>query len=565
MKKLKINNRYRIISIIILIIAGINILSSVKFFRIDLTSEKKYTLSEKSKNIVKTLSDPVYFHIYLAGDLPISFKRLQRSTLEILDELKAYNKKNIQFKLVNLNDIKDQKERQSIFTDLAEKGIQPTNINIRDKEGGYIQKIVLPGVLATFNGKEVIINILENNPTLSGDENLNQSIENLEYKFTEAIYRLTIDEKEKIAFIEGHGELNEYEVADITRELAEQYQIDRVTINGINKILNPYSLVIIAKPLMPYNEKDKFIIDQYLMDGGKICWFLENGEVFSDSLAKYGQTICIPTDVNLSDQLFRYGIRINPVLLNDLQCALIPINTSLPGQPSKFVPAPWLYFPLLNGNPKHPITKNLNLVKAEYINTIDTVGESSGQKKTVLLRSSMYSKLKSIPSQISLSEVMEENNDQEFNNKFLPLAVLIEGKFESVFKNRMLNDFIKDKTEYKELSDNSKMVIIADGDIIKNNVRQKPDGIMIEPLGYDRYTNQTYGNKDFIINLINYMVEDNGLIELRSRSIELRLLDKQKVNKYRIIIQLVNIIIPVVLIIIFGILYSIYRQKKYAK
>jgi len=565
MIKIKTNNRYINLIIILIIIIVINIVTSYKFFRIDLTSEKRYTLSDKSTTIVKNISEPIYFHIYLAGDLPISFKRLQRATTELLNELKAYNKKNIQYKLINLSEINNNKERQNLFNELAEKGVQPTNVNIRDKEGGYIQKIVMPGVLATLNGKEVVINILENNPALSGDENLNNSIENLEYKFLEAINRLISDKKEKIAFIEGHGELDEYNVADITRELSKQYKIDRVAINSINKILDQYSLIIIAKPTKLYNKKDKFIIDQFLMNGGKILWFIESGKVFADSLAKYGQTISLINDVNLTDQLFRYGVRINPVLVNDIQCALIPINTSLPGQPSKFVPAPWLYFPLINGNPIHPITKNLNMVKAEYINTIDTVGESVRLKKTILLRSSKYCEIKSIPSRISLAEAIEKIDNIKFNYKYLPLAILVEGRFESVFKNRMLNDFINDKNQYKELSNVTKMVVVADGDIIKNNIRQKPNGIMIEPLGYDRYTNQTYGNKEFILNTINYLVDKTELIELRSRNIELRLLDKQKVNKYRIIIQLINIIIPVILITIFGILYTIYRHKKYTR
>ncbi len=564
MKIKNLKNRYFYLLIIIIAIIATNLISSLKFFRIDLTSEQRYTLTEKSKEIVKNLSEPVYFHIYLAGDLPLSFKRLQRSTNELINELKAYNKKNIQFKFINLNDIKDKTEREAIFTELTNKGIQPTNINLHDEDGGLIQKIVLPGVIVTFSSKEVVLNILENNPALNGEENLNQSIENLEYKFVDAIYRLTKDKKEKIAFIEGHDELNEYQVADITRELSDQYVIDRVTINGIHHILDPYSLIIIADPETPYNEKDKFIIDQYLMNGGKLLWLLDAGEVFPDSLAKYGNTFCIPKDVNLSDQLFRYGVRINPVIINDVQCALIPVNSTMSGQPSKFVPAPWLYFPLLNGNPNHPITKNLNMVKAEYANTIDTVGETQEQVKTILLKSSMYCKLKTIPSQISLSEVMESSEKQNFNLCYLNIAVLIEGKFESVFKNRMINDYISENSTFKEISNDTKMVIIADGDIIKNNVRHKANGIMIEPLGYDRYTNQTYGNKDFIVNSVNYLVEKSGLIELRSRSIKLRLLNKQAVAKYKVLIQLINIIFPVLIIIIFGVIYNLYRNNKYS-
>lgn len=557
-------NKYFRIIVVISVIIIINLLCSLKYFRIDLTSEKKYTLSPTALKIIKSLDEPVYFHVYLDGDLPAGFKRLQRSVSELLDEFKAYNKKNIQFKFINLNDIKDEKEKQSIIEVIVNKDIQPVNINVRDKNGGTTQKLIFPGIIVAYSGRDISLNILENNQLLSGEENLNNSIENLEYYFIYAINRIIKTKKQKIAFIEGHGELNEYEVADITRELSQDYKIDRVTINGLSGVLKEYSLIIIAAPVEMFNEKDKFIIDQYLMQGGKILWYLDAVEVFADSLAKYGTTYGVPVDVNLEDMLFRYGLRINPVLVQDEQCAIIPVNTSMPGQASKFVPAPWLYFPLLTGNLNHPITKNLNLIKSEYLNTIDTVGENKELKKTVLLQSSMYSRIKRMPSYISLSEVMENQGEIDFNMQFLPVALLLEGRFESVFRNRKISNFTNNIKDFKDKSLPTKMIVIADGNIIRNNIRQKPDGLLIEPIGYDRYTNQTYGNKDFILNTVSYLTDESGLIELRSRTITLRLLNKPVVAKNRFLIQILSVFLPVAIVILFGIIYHLFRIRKYS-
>ena len=342
------------------------------------------------------------------------------------------------------------------------------------------------------------------------------------------------------------------------------YNIDRVTINGIDNILDNYELIVVAKPGLPYNENDKYIIDQFIMNGGKVFWLIDAVGVFTDSLAKYGTTFGFYNDVNLNDQLFQYGIRINPILVQDIQSAIIPVNTSLPGSPSKFVPAPWYYHPLIIGLQEHPITNNLSMIKAEYINSIDTVGENNDVKKSVLLRSSRLSKIKNIPARISLSEVMEEIPENYFTTGYVPLAILLEGQFKSNFINRNIKNYTSNTNKFKELSVPNKMLIVADGDIIRNNVRERADGRMIEPLGYDRYTNQIYGNKEFIINAVNYLLAESELINLRSRTLEMRLLDNQKIIESRFLIQVVNIIIPIALLIIFGIIYNFYRKKVYA-
>jgi ABC-2 type transport system permease protein len=295
------------------------------------------------------------------------------------------------------------------------------------------------------------------------------------------------------------------------------------------------------------------------MKGRSILWLVEAVYVETDSLSTQGNTIAFFHPVNLEDQLFKYGVRINPVLVEDYQSAIIPVV----GQKGDFVPTPWLYYPLINGNPEHPITRNLNMIKAEYINTIDTVGEDN-IKKTIILYSSNLSRIKSTPAQISISEVMYGPDETDFNTGYLPLGILLEGNFESVFKNRDLSQFSVRKAGFIEISRPAKMIVIADGDIIKNKISQKPNGVFIEPLGYDRYTNQTYGNKDFILNAVNYLVEGPGIIELRSREIELRLLNRKKIADENFKWQLINLVAPCIVVIVFGILYNFRRKQKYS-
>jgi ABC-2 type transport system permease protein len=404
-----------------------------------------------------------------------------------------------------------------------------------------------------------------NNPAFSAEQNLNNSIQGLEYEFVDAIRKITTKKRKRIAFIEGQGELDEYYTGDITRALNEYYDIDRVTIKEYVNILEPYDAIIIAGPTQEYTEKSKFIVDQYIMNGGKVLWFLESIQVSMDSLSTHSSTFALMNDVNLRDQLFKYGVRVNPNIIQDVQCAVIPVNTAVQGSQPKFAPAPWLYFPLLVAPDNNPITKNLNMIKAEFPSVIDLL-ENSGVNKKVILSSSANSRVLNIPLLVSLQEVKEQLDPRDFNQTNNPVAVVLEGRFESVFKNRLINQYLNgQQLEFKEKSEPTKMIVVSDADIIRNDIRRRADGMFITPLGYDRYTKQTYGNKEFVMNAVHYLIDESGILDMRSREFKLRLLDKSKILEERTKWQLMNVVLPVVFILLFAVLVTYLRKKKYTK
>ncbi|MCG8411577.1 MAG: gliding motility-associated ABC transporter substrate-binding protein GldG [Bacteroidales bacterium] len=564
MKNLKKQNIIQLL-IALIIILLINYISSNKYFRLDLTADKRYTLSQATCNVLDSLDDIIYIEIYLDGEMPIGFKRMQKSIAELMEEFRIVAENNVQFSFVNPSESTDISKRNAIYRDLYQRGLNPTNVKDRNDDGAMVEKILFPGAILIYNDKETSINLLVNNPGLSAEVNLNNSIQALEYEFVDAIRKITTKKRKKIAFIEGQKELNEFETGDITRALNEYYDIDRVTIKEYLNILNPYDAIIVAGPKEAYTEKSKFIIDQYIMNGGKVLWFLETANVSMDSLASNnGNTIALFNDVNLSDQLFKYGVRINPNVIEDIQCAVIPVNTALAGNQAKFSPAPWLYFPLLSAQNRNPITKNLNMIKAEFPSTIDIVGKSRDIKKQVILTSSMGSRLKNLPLLISLNQIREKPNPKSFNSPNNPVAVLLEGKFESVFTNRPIQRIVQDqKFEFKSQSVSTKMIVVSDADIIKNKVKQKADGVFLSPLGYDRYTKQTFGNKKFVMNAVHYLVDESGILNMRSREFKLRLLNKERIKKEKSKWQFINVVLPVILILLFGIFFSYRRKRKY--
>jgi len=351
------------------VILVVGYLSSVWYFRVDLTSDKRFTLSKTTREILQNLPEEVYIQVYLDGDMPIGFKRLRVAARELLEEFRVYSRRKVRFEFLNPSRENDPKERNKVFSELYDKGIKPTNVQEKDKEGGLSRKIIFPGAMVNYNKLEMPVNFLKNNPMLGSDQNLNQSVEGLEYEFINAIKTLSTDTIYKIAFIEGHGELHEAEVESASRALSRYYTIDRGTMGGKIGILDHYAAVIIAKPTKRFNEPDKLVLDQYLMNGGKIFWLIDPVQVDMDSLMYSSITLAFNRDLNLNDQLFHYGIRINYDLIQDLQCALIPVNTALVGNPPQYTPVPWLYFPLLQGE-DHPITRNLNLVRSEFASVI---------------------------------------------------------------------------------------------------------------------------------------------------------------------------------------------------
>ena len=545
-------------------IAMVVFLSNIFYLRFDLTSEKRYTLQEITKQALKDLDDAVYIKIYLDGDLPIGLNRMKKGLTETLDEFRVIAGKNIQFEFINPSESTNTKERQKVYNQLYEKGLQPTNIQQNDKEGGSTQKLVFPGLIMSYAGREVPVNLLKNIPGLSADENINLSIQNFEFALVDGLMKLTTETRPKIAFIQGHGEFDEFQTGDIEKALSEYYDIDRVAIRGNIDALKPFQTIIIAGTNQPMPEDDKIAIDQFVMNGGRVLWFIDPVQVSIDSLSKGASTLAFVNQHNLDDMLFRYGARLNPMLIQDLQCAVIPVNMALAGQEPKFVPAPWVYYPLLAAPTNHPVTRNLNLIHSQFVSPVDTVGGSSAIKKHYLLYTSMNGKVLQVPLFVSLSQVNQRINEREFRISNIPVAVELSGEFQSVFRNRPLSGYNNGQPfEFKDKSAFTRMIVVADADIIRNDVQRRPNGAYIIPLGYDRFTNQTFGNKELVMNMVRYLNDDEGLMNLRSRDFKLRLLDRKAILQSRLKWQLINMLIPSAVLIIGGFVWLYVRRRKY--
>lgn len=559
----------------IIIIICVNIISNFLFTRFDLTSEKRYTLSDATKKLLTEIDDIVYIKIYLGGDFPAGFKKLKNETREMLDEFRAYNK-NIQYEFINPSESSDKAVRNALYQELMTKGLEPTNLQVKNKEGAQ-QQIIFPCALVNYKNKELPLQLLATQMGVAPEAQLNNSSELLEYNISNVIRKINTENKKKIGYIYGHGELDDYSTADIAIALSEYYVFENVKIGGkINSladykpidstkyhIKNKYDLIIIAKPDSAFDEKDKFIIDQFVMRGGKILWLIDPVFASMDSLNGNDETVAITNNLNLDDMFFKYGFRLNGNLIMDLNCMPIPIVTgNMGGQPQQKL-IPWLYFPVLMPTSKHPIVNNVNAIKTEFISSIDAVG-TDNLKKTTLLTSSQYSRLTIAPNIISLEILRKKPDESLFNKANIPVAMLIEGEFNSLFANRIPTDLVESpKIGFLPKSNKNKMIIIADGDIIKNQYNHSKD--YPYPLGYDRYSGQRYGNKDFIMNAIDYLCDDSGLILSRTKEVKLRLLDKSKIDKYKFKIQIINILIPLGLLLIFGLGKFFWRRWKYTK
>ncbi len=548
------------LAVIILIL--LNFVGSFVFHRFDLTSEKRYTLSDASKKLLSQLNDAVYVKVYLEGEFPAGFKRLRNETKEMLDEFRAYSNDNIEYQFINPSENSDKKQQQEVYKQLYNKGLQPTNLEVKG-ENGTSQQIIFPGAIVSYKGHETPWQLLKTQLGQSSEGQLNNSIQALEYEFASCIRKLTTVIKPEIGFIEGQGELDTLALQDIRNSLSEFYLLKRVKINAQLKALDGLKAIIVAKPDTAFSEKDKFIIDQFVMKGGKVLWAVDPLYTSIDSLRKSGGTMAMPYDLKLEDMFFKYGVRINPNMLMDLQSSAIPVNKAFSGQPPRFELMPWLFSPLIMPTSSHPIVKNLEVIKVEFASSIDTV-EANGIKKSILLSSSKYSKKINAPVRVDLRIVNMRPDENQFSDSYQPVAVLLEGEFESVFKNRIPPKIANDSAiSFKDKGVNTKMIIISDGDIIRNEVQYSARKSY--PLGYDIYTKQTYGNKNFILNCINYLCDDSGLISIRARELTLRLLDKKKVKSERLKWQLINTVMPLLAILLFGLIYTAVRKRKYAK
>lgn len=514
--------------------------------RWDMTNDRRYSIAPTTRALIQSLDAPLQVTILLDGELNAGFQRLQRATIEMVEDLEAigYWQLGIEYR---------------VSAEEVPKGLSPTVIHERTHKGQTAQTTVYPYALITYKGKTAVVELLRNNRGLSGEENLNHSIENLEFAFVEAIHSLAREQVEKIAFLEGHGELSEAEVFDLSQALSHYYQIDRGTLGNETGVLDDYRAVIIADPQLPFSEKDKYILDQYLMQGGRILWVV-NGVRFSEqTLSENGMTPVIPLELNISDMLFRYGVRINPALVQDLQCLPMPVDVSDNPQQPNWQPMPWTYAPLLLTSQASPITRNIMQVSATMASYIDFVGGEDGLQKTTLLATSSNSKLTGTPATVDLS--LFNGTESEFQYAFVPVAASIEGVFPSLYAHLLPPEELRLHAPLRKTSEPTKQIVVAAGSTIRNEWQQGQP----LPLGYDRYTQTQFGNRDFMVNAVLYLTDDTGWMALRQKQITLRLLNDQRAREERITAQVVSIIMPLTILAIIGIAVIGIRKKRYTK
>lgn len=559
----------------ILMVLSVNVIDHFLYARLDLTSEKRYTLSDSTKDLLKTIDEPLLYRVYLDGDMPADFKRLQNETKEMLNQLRAYNR-NVSYEFVNPNNFGTDEERRVFFQKLSEKGIQPAQVQMKG-DNGVTSLLLLPAADVFYKGRETTVQLLQNQQYVNQADLLNNSIQNLEYALTSPVRALSHGMKQSIGFLQGQGELNGGVLFDIQRALQEFYSLEYVTIDGqiqsltahhqnskdsSYRFVNKFDLLIVAKPTETFSEKDLFILDQYIMYGGKVLWLIDPLNAEIDSLSTHGQMLATHYPLGLDEMLFNYGVRVNPNVLMDIRCRPIPLPVGMVGETPQYRFSPWFYFPEIVPLSEHPIVRNLDLIKTDFVSSIDLIDNDI--KKTVLLSTSEYTRVKNAPALIDLNDARMEPDQRLYNKSHLPVAALLEGQFKSTWRNRLTPEFMSQESiGYREVSKPTKMIVISDGDIIKN--RYDANKEIIYPVGYDSYTRTLYANKELLLNAVNYLVGDEGLMDSRSRSITLRKLDEGKTRERRSFYQIINIIMPLLLLGVAAAAITITRKKKYSK
>ena len=590
----------KILVITVISLVAINIVGSKIFKRFDLTQDKRFTLSQTSLKIIEKAGDPLIIDVYLDGQFPGEFKKLQTETQQLLEEFKAFNsniifrfsnpldnsegsiqqKRDLVYKLYQLENTprtpKEETEiknsinavpdlNEAILNSFQGNNMMPANITVEDK-GKQSQEIIFPWAIATYNNRSVKVPLLKNQMGVSTAEKVVSSVQHLEYAFANAFNTVINSKKKKVAIIKGNGELPDESIADFIKQVRENYYIGTFTLDSVAKkpneslaYLQKYDLAVIAKPTEKFSDEEKLVLDQFIIKGGKTLWLIDQVNMEMDSLYnESGTTLAYPNDLNLNDMLFKYGVRINPTLVKDLLATPIALATGEQGSAAQYTQYPWFYSPQIFPASNNPIVKNVDGIKFEFANGIDTL--KNGIKKTILLKSSPYSKLVGAPVEVSLNMVTERPEQSEFTNKGnIPVAVLLEGKFHSVYQNRVLP--FTEKTFVPE-GTKTKMIVVADGDVIKNGLDKNRRPL---ELGYDKWTNKFYGNKEFMMNCVNYLLDDSGLINIRSKEVKLPLLDREKVYATYTSSQVITVGLPIAILGIFGLIFTLLRKRKYAR
>ena len=544
-KKLK-HSIYLFITLIVL-----NIVSQGYYNRIDLTTDNRYTLAKVTKDIIANIDKQLIVKVYLEGDFPSEFKRLQIETRQFLEELNAKNS-FIKIQFIRPN---NQRER------LIKAGMIPSQLTVKE-DGKLSNAIIFPWAEIVYKKKTNIVSLLPNGTAQSQEDQLETAVENLEFSFSNAIYKLQEEKQKKVAVLSGNEELLDIQLYSFLSEVTKKHRLAKFTLDSVAsnsvkslKDLQQFDLAIIAKPTESFTEKEKLVLDQYIMNGGKTLWMLENVQADTDSLFKDGKMLAYPRDLNLTDFFFSYGLRVNVTLIQDLYAAKIPLATGNIGNKPQFQNLNWFYHPLVSGNPTHAISKNIAPVRLRFANQIDTLQNSL--QKTVLLMSSMLTRKTGTPAIIALESIAKEPKEENYSSGFQIFSLLIEGDFTSMYANRIKPFNIKN---FSKKSSHNKMIVISDGDIGRNQLQKgKPFD-----LAQDKWTGEQFGNKEFLLNAVDYLLDDNGLIELRNKNVQINLLDKEKAYQERTFWQFVNIILPLLVLLTFGFVFQYVRKRTYS-
>ncbi len=564
------SNSFKKYSTRFILIAGIvvllNIISSKVHTRFDLTEEKRFSLSNSTKEVLKKMTEPATVTVYLKGDFEAGFQRLREASLETLESLQQASNGKIKYEFINPFAGKTIEEKKEIQKTLIAKGVYPVSLQVQsDGTDEYSSKIIFPYALVSYYGKSIPVSLLENHSGLSPLEKLNYSETQLEYKFVTALKNLQAPDKNEIGYVVGHNELFGENTIDMLTTLEKVYKVDTLDITSLIEIPRTLSALIVCKPTTAFDDKDKFKLDQYVMHGGRILWLLDNMKCDMDTLRSQDAYMAQSYELNIDDMLFKYGVRINQDVIEDLQCNGIPVTVGMQGNQPDIRMLPWLYFPIVIPTSKHKIVNNMDALMFQFTNSIDTIANEE-IKKTILLESSPKCRKINAPVRISLASLKFTPEPKLFTDKNIPLGVLLEGKFNSIFTNRLDAGFAKvytdslKKTLLTQCEKDNKMIVISDGNIFANDYSSKRGPM---ECGYYQYTDQLFANKSFLLNCIEYLTDDDNVLEARNKDVKLRLLNTEKIKTQRIQWQLLNIVLPILLLLIFASAYFFFRKKKY--
>ncbi len=536
----------------------INQLPAMYFFRLDLTEEKRYTIKQPTRELLRQLDDNVYVEVYLEGDLNAGFRRLRKAVEETLEEFRVYSGNKVHYSFADPAAALGKNAQREFMTALAEKGIQPMNV-IDNKDGQRTEKLVFPGALVSYGGAESGVMLLKGNRALGSEQVLNQSIEGLEFELANTIRKLSDLDRKAVGFVTGHGELDSLQSASLRSSLLESFDVYTVDLNG-KKPLAQYDVLIIAKPRQLFSERDKYQLDQYLMNGGKVLLLADRMDAVMDSASRQDY-FALPYNLGLDDQLFRYGVRINADLVQDLVAMRYPVVTGVLNNKPQMTTLEWPFYPRVNHYADHPVTRNLDAVALRFVSSVDSV-KAVGIRKTPLLFTSAYSRKVTAPVRVNVNDLRKEIKPENFSSGPVVLGYLLEGKFSSLYKNRFLPDGADPKSFVQDGVD-SKMIVVADGDIARNDFSTR-DG-QPKVLGFDEVSGYTFANRELIGNMVAFLSDESGLINARNKEVKIRPLDKEKIRSERLMWQVINLAGPLLVVALFGLYKAYSRKRKYGQ